>query len=127
MKQDKFLVFFLLYWILYSGVISVFIFKNEIFSIIPDCVLLYLFTRACKYKKRQKISKYIHQFIPAFCTSFLILGTISMIINGSFFIPYFWNIRFYIRSLLTSYIIWQIMDINDCLKYKKNNVLCIFT
>lgn len=119
MKYDKLLVFFLLYWILYSGLIRIFIFNHDIFSIIPDCILLYLFIRACRYKKKPKISQYINQFIPIFCSIFLVFGTISMLINGCFIIPYFWNIRFYLRALLTFYIIWQTMDINDCQKFKK--------
>ena len=119
MRRDKLLVFFLLYWILYSGLIRIFIFNHDIFSIIPDCLLLYLFIRAHRYKKKPKISQYINRLIPILCSIFLILGTISMLINGSFIIPYFWNIRFYLRALLTFYIIWQIMNINDCQIFKK--------
>ena len=56
-----------------------------------------------------------------------------MLINGGFVIPYFWNIRFYIRALLTFYVIWQTMSLNDCWKYRKimyhaflpNLILCI--
>lgn len=119
MKHDKILVFILLYWILYSGLIRIFIFNHDIFSIIPDCILLYLFIRLCRYKKRDKITQYINPIIPVFCSIFLILGTISMLINGSFIIPYFWNIRFYVRALLTFYIIWKTMNINDCKKFRK--------
>ncbi len=119
MKHDKWMVFFLLYWILYSGLIRKYIFNHEIFAIIPDCILLYLFIRTSQYKKKQKLSKFIQQSIPIFCCSFLILGTISMLINGCFIIPYFWNIRLYLRALFTFCIIWKAMNINDCWKYRK--------
>lgn len=119
MKRDKLLAFFLLYWILYSGLIRIFLFKNEIFTIIPDCILLYLSIKVYKRYKRPEISKYIYSCIPILCTIFLIIGTISMLINGCFIIPYFWNIRFYLRALLVFYIIWQVMTIKDCWKYRK--------
>lgn len=119
MKHDKSVVFFLLYWVLYSGLIRKYVFNHEIFSIIPDCILLYLFIRTSQYKEKQKLSKFIKQSIPILCCSFLILGTISMLINGCYIIPYFWNIRLYLRALFIFCIIWKTMNINDCWKYRK--------
>ena len=119
MKHDKFVAFVLLYWMLYSGVLHVFVYWNEIFSIIPDLMLIYLYLRVCRYKKAKRISKYIHCYIPILCVIFIMAGTISMLFNGGFIFPYMWNLRFYLRPLLVFFVIWQMMHINDCWKFRK--------
>lgn len=117
--MERKLITFLLYWTLYSGVFHSFIYWTEALSVVPDIILLILFIKSNSHKNRQPLTSVLNRWIPILCCMFLLIGTISMLMNGFWIFAYVWNLRFYLRAILLFIAIWNISCISDLYHYKK--------
>lgn len=132
MKQDKRLIYYILYWVLYSGLISIYLFRHELLNIIADVILIILILRGHSFRVKN-INKYIDNKVLFFILLFLITGTISSVINLVPITSYMWVLHFYIRYWILLVCICNTFNFKDVLKVKKifynaaifNIILCI--
>lgn len=116
--SDKKIAFFLLYWILYSGLIQHFLIRNIAFNVVPDIILTILLFLVAKRKNKTTISRYVGAYVPLIIGLLLFIGSLQMIVNGAETTPYFWNIRFYLRGAVIFYVFFKTMNYADIDKYK---------
>lgn len=116
--NDKKIAFFLLYWILYSGLIQHFLIRNIAFNVVPDIILTILLFLVAKRKNKTTISRYVGAYVPLIIGLLLFIGSLQMIVNGAETTPYFWNIRFYLRGAVIFYVFFKTMNYADIDKYK---------
>lgn len=116
--SDKKIAFFLLYWILYSGLIQHFLIRNIAFNVVPDIILTILLFLVAKRKNKTTISMYVGAYVPLIIGLLLFIGSLQMIVNGAETTPYFWNIRFYLRGAAIFYVFFKTMNYADIDKYK---------
>lgn len=117
MKQEKKILFFLIYWILYSGLISLYIIQSPIISFIPDLLVLYLAFRV-KWNGKS-LRKSIGNIIPGIMILFLLSTIFGAILNIEEPINYLWGVRNVLRYAILFVAILQIFDVKDLEKCKR--------
>lgn len=135
MKRNKKIAFFLLYWLLYSGLIQHFIIKDIAFNVVPDFILVVLLFNVIVRRKNQvRITDVIGNMVVMALSLLLLVGSVSMLVNGAEIVPYLWDVRFYLRGLVVFYTFWNTMDGSDIPKYKRimykaivpNLLMCLY-
>lgn len=132
MEQSKRILYFILYWVLYSGLISIYIVRSEIIQIIPDIALIVLLFKKNTFNFSKAIN-YIGKIPFIFLLLFLIIGSISAIINLVPFTSYLWLLHYYIRYWILLICVISIFNRKDVVKSKLilykaaiiNIILCI--
>lgn len=117
MRFDKKILYFIIYWVIYSGLISIYLFRNEFINLIADLGLICLLLRGSSFKLKN-IKKCLGSYIPLFFFLFLFIGSISALINLVPLPSYLWVIHFYIRYWLLLICIYNSFNYNDVIKTK---------
>lgn len=134
MKLDKKILYLILYWILYSGLIEIYIIRTRtpLIPIIADFLLITLLLKRTAFKVSQ-IKKCLGHVIPTIIYLFITLGTISSLLNLITVPTYLWGLHYYIRYWILLICAYKTFDEHDVLKIKCilyratliNIILCI--
>lgn len=132
MKLDKKILYLTLYWILYSGLIEIYIIRTPFIPIVADFLLIILLLKKTAFKVSQ-IKKSLGYVIPTIIYLFITLGTISSLLNLIAVPTYLWGLHYYIRYwilLICAHKTFNKFDVLKikCILYKAtyiNIILCI--
>ena len=117
MKQDKKSLYFIFYWVLYSGLISVYFIRSEFISILPDILLLFLLLKRIAFKPMQ-IKQCLGIWIPLCFNLFLLFGSLSSVLNYVSFPAYLWVLHYYVRYWFLFFCMYSIFDVGDAQRIK---------
>lgn len=121
--NPKKILFFILYWILISGIIQSFIIRNEFIPFISDLLVFYLaFTKMPN--KLNDVVKIVSPLIVHLFAILLIGSSIISFLNLTPPITILWGLRMVIRYLLLFILIFKYFDVRDISKYR--NILLKF-
>lgn len=131
MKQDKRILYFIIYWIIYSGLIAIYLFRNELLNFVADLGVVVLLLRGKSFKF-SNIKKCLGTYIPLFFYLFLLIGSFSALLNFVSFPSYVWVLHFYVRYWILLICIYNTFDYKDVIRTKRiyynasifNIVLC---
>lgn len=132
MRLDKKILYFILYWILYSGLIEIYIIRTPFIPIVADFLLIILLIKRTAFKASQ-IKKCLGHVIPIIIYLFITLGTISSLLNLITVPTYLWGLHYYIRYWILLICAYRTFNKHDVLKIKRilykatfiNIILCI--
>lgn len=127
------MLYFILYWIIYSGLISIYLFRSEWIGLVPDILIFYLSLRTL-HLKNNTLSIFVGKATLMFISLFLLLGTVVTFIHLTSFPVYVWGLRMIVRYFLLFRLVFILMTDVDVLKtkiiiykaMKFNILLCLF-
>lgn len=118
MKREKRIIYLIIYYLLYYGIVRQFIWNNQILDIIPDLLIFYLtyytWPKTSKIHYRKIIST---SAIFVFCT-FLVVGVISSIIEHAAFLSCLWGLRIYVRYAFLFFSMYNCLEFKDVIRIK---------
>lgn len=119
MKQKRKIIYFIFYWLLFSGTFFKFVYSHEILAIVPDILVFYLlFSKSDKKNKVKAIKPYVGRYVPNTIGAFLLITTLSSIINMSGLLSYLWGLRMFLRYLGLFYLVTGTFKMKDVEKVK---------
>lgn len=119
MKQKRKIIYFIFYWLLFSGTFFKFVYSHEILAIVPDILVFYLlFSKSDKKNKVKAIKPYVGRYVPNIIGAFLLITTLSSIINMSGLLSYLWGLRMFLRYLGLFYLVTGTLKMKDVEKVK---------
>lgn len=135
MRNRKKIIFFILYWLIYIGLVQRYLFKHELLTLVPDILVFYVSYLTYKNKKKKSLLKYyLGNILPIFIKILFFASIIGAVVNLTNPITYIWGLRIIVRYLLLIWIIYQNFELSDVEKYKKiiykafeiNVLFCLF-
>lgn len=118
MRTDKKLIYFLIYWIIYSGLIVQYIWSNKLINFVPDIIVFYLWFTSWEKKYNIPIKHYIGKVIPIIIVFFIAVGVFSDLLNEQPLLNCLFGLRNYIRYFVLFIVIHKTFNLNDVLKTK---------
>lgn len=116
--RPKQILYFLLYWFLYSGLIKTYLFNNLLFVILPDLILFFLaIDKKANYLRQVK--KVVGSWVISIFYILLIGSTIIAFLNKMPITATLWGLRMVVRYLLLFIIAYKYFNANDVTKIKK--------
>lgn len=134
MKREKRLIYLIIYYLLYYGVVQQFFWNSQFLDIIPDILVLYLtyyaWPKTAKVHYRKIISS---SAMFVFC-AFLTVGVVSAMIEYSSFLSCLWGTRIYVRYAFLFFSMYNCLEYKDVVRIKKifikalniNLLFCVF-
>ena len=119
MRQQKKLIYFVIYWLLFSGLISRYIWKHEIIAFIPDLIVFYMAIKYPLTRSTSSLKPLLGSAIPKVISIFFGFSLIGTILNLNSPITYLWGVRMLLRYLLLFLAIYHTFNLNDIDKFKK--------
>lgn len=116
--RAKQILYFLLYWFLYSGLIKTYLFDNLLFVILPDLLLFYLaIDKKANYVRQVK--KAVGSWVVGIFSVLLIGSTVVAFLNVMPIFATLWGLRMVVRYLLLFIITYKYFQAEDVVKIKK--------
>ena len=119
MKQYRKILWFILYWITYSGLIGRYLIQNELLGFIPDVLIFFLYfwrPKGLNYKSASRFwGKPISYTIGVFFAFSIIGGLINFVPIPTFL----WGLRMLLRYILLFIIIKRCFKPQDAQRYKR--------
>lgn len=117
--SQKNLLYFAIYWVLYSGILIQWIVRVEALSIVSDALIFVLaLTARARRKHVGDLMKYLGRVVPSLMILFLVMGIMVAIINLQPQEAILWTLREYLRYILLVYLAWITFDPEDVRKVK---------
>lgn len=118
-QQARKLIYFTLYWLIYSSLISRYIWSNEIITFIPDIIVFYLSFTNIKKLLRLRLTPLIGRIIPAIVKGVFVVGIIGALLSINSIVATLWGIRMELRYILLFMLITKFFNTNDIKRTKK--------
>lgn len=118
MRNNKKLLFFSIYYILYGALVTRFVYSNQLLTLIPDMIVVYL-TFFRKVPKSYAIHNYTGKLLGFLLLCFLGLGIFTALRNNMPPMSTIWGTRMFLRYSLLLYLVYHYFDYSDILKCKK--------
>ncbi len=116
--KPKQILYFLLYWFLYSGLIKTYLFDNLLFVILPDLLLFYLaIDKKANYVRQ--VRKAVGSWIVVLFSVLLVGSTAVAFLNLMPVYSILWGLRMVLRYLLLFIIVYRFFHSVDVNKVKK--------
>lgn len=118
MKLTRKLIYWILYWILLSGLIKQFVWTSPYIDMFTDSLVIITGYRVWKMKSDEVVSRYVGKVIPCLIVAFLVVGSIAAFIN---FVPlptWVWGIRMYVRYYLLFMAMFKAFQPEDLQNFK---------
>lgn len=120
MRNRKKIIFFILYWLIYIGLVQRYLFRHELLTLIPDILIFYVSYLTYQQKAHKKpLKNYLGNKLPLLITALFTFSIIGAVINLLNPISYLWGLRMILRYILLVWIIYQNFELSDVAKYKK--------
>lgn len=116
--KPKQILYFLLYWFLYSGLINSYFFDNPLLVILPDLLLFFLaIDKKANYVKQVK--KAVGSWVIGIFAVLLTGSTVVAFLNVMPISATLWGLRMVVRYLLLFIIVYKYFQMEDVVKIKK--------
>ena len=119
MVKYKQLIFFFVYWIIYSGLLTQFIGLSRYLEYLPDLIVLILGISLYNKKTVVPINKLLGKSILIIIGLFFLVGFISSLLSYFTLSGFLWGIRNYIRYLLLFMAVYKLFNWDDILRLKE--------
>lgn len=118
MKRSRKILYFIIYWLIFSSLIIRYVGYSNIVGIATDIFVLCL-VLSVPYKSNKGIlKKGVGMWIPLILSCFLVLGAVSGIIELNSPFSVFWGLRMQIRYILLFYGIVKLCNLSDVFRFK---------
>lgn len=119
MKAYKQLVFFLVYWLIYGGVLVQFFGLSRYLEFLPDALVFFLGIELAARRSPVPVRRMIGYGIPIVIVLFLLVGTFSSLTSIFTLSGYLWGLRNYIRYFVLFMVIYKIFSWKDVMRLKR--------
>ncbi len=119
MKQTKRLLYFVIYWVLYSGLLYRYVIYSEYLQLVPDAIVFYLYFKNQKKLNVKLRNRFLGKAIPVLFITILLMGVVSSFISMNNPISILWGVRMIGRFSLLMLLVMHYFDSNDIVKIKK--------
>lgn len=119
MKREKRLIYLVIYYLLYYGIVRQFIWKSPILDIIPDVLIFYLTYYTWSKTSNVHYRKIISTSAILVFWAFLIVGVFAAIIEQISFLSCLWGLRIYVRYAFLFFSMYNCLEYKDVVRIKK--------
>ena len=119
MQQAKRIIYFIFYWILFSGLINRYLFANLLIPLLPDVLLLYLlFARNSCFRVRTT-NMFFGPWPQRLLIAFVFIGLLAALLNTIPPITVIWGVRQIVRYFLLLVVVVNTFNRQDVKKVHK--------
>lgn len=118
MLTNRNCLFFIIYWIIYSGLIQIYVFNSEFIGVVPDAVLIFMLCRGGVSQKNVPLIRFLGKPVLYATSLFFAIGVLSSFLNRIPIVSFLWGLRLILRYVILFYYVFITFSKEDILSFK---------